>query len=428
MSSPIPYVDVLRKSSARTSEARSMEATNYLILSAIDEVNLNDINNGYIREFIRNGAHFLDFQTRYFQLGQRRAEEEILRNVRANSIDVVVYMAGCADFHFSLHFFKRLQDNVFTVMAIGDTHHFFDLRDIYYAQCMDLVAVYDCYSKYMYQQYGINAISFYSSYDKNKYYIISNTKRDIDISFVGRLVSHSVRLDNIEHIVKNGFDVGVYGAGSVNGQISLGRMVEIFNRTKINLNFNGIAARNLLSKKPRINARQRQMKGRMAEIALCGGFVLSDYAPGIEEVFRLDEEIVVFHSKDEMISKIKYYLQHEEEREEIARKGYVRALKDYEIAQAIPNLIERIEGYRKLKAPQSDQVILDAHFVKYYATFRVAMIVEFLKLRQWRNVWEEVALILKCRRLDWFLALKYFANIAPNVKRVLARAWRGISM
>ena len=229
------------------------------------------------------------------------------------------------------------------------------------------------------------------------------------------------RTKNIEYITRNGFDVEVFGIGSKNGQISLEKMVEIFNRTKINLNFTGIGQWNALRKEPNINLRIKQMKGRMTEINMSGGFVLSEYAPGIEEVYEVDKEIVVFHSKDEMIEKIKYYLKHENKRETIANNGYIRALRDYEVSTAIPRLINKIEEYRKLKIHKPAQLYLDKDFIKYYTTFRVLMMVKFLKSRRWALFFEELRIVLKNRKLDLCRTLKYLLDLIPDFKKLLKR-------
>ena len=319
-----------------------MIASKYAILSTFAD-SYSDIGNGYIREFIKNGATFIDHEESYLKYGNKKAREFISNTIDENSIKVLVYQPGPSDFHFSLDFFQSLREKVFTVMMIGDPTYYFYTKDIYYAQTMDLVVVYDYSSRYKFEQYGIEAISFYSSYDKSKYFKRDNIKKDIDLSFVGHMLIGKERTKSIEHINRNGLDVEVFGIGSKNGQISLEKMVEIFNRTKINLNFTGIGQCNALRKEPNINLRTKQIKGRMTEISMCGGFVLSEYVPGIDQVYELDKEIVVFHTQDEMIEKIKYYLKHENKREAIANNGYIRALKDYEISTAIPRLIKKIE-------------------------------------------------------------------------------------
>jgi hypothetical protein len=165
----------------------------------------------------------------------------------------------------------------------------------------------------------------------------------------------------------------------------------------------------------------RRIKGRIAEICLCGGFVLSEYVPGIEEVFEVDKEIAVFHSGDEMVEKIKFYLEHEDDRETIASNGYIRALRDYEIGEAIPGFIKRIEAFRRRKTYKPAQIYLDKDFIKYYTTFRVLMMARFLKSRSWALFFEELRIVLKNRKLDVCRTLKYLLDLIPGFKELLKR-------
>lgn len=71
---------------------------------------------------------------------------------------------------------------------------------------------------------------------------------------------------------------------------------------------------------------------RVLDIMACGGFVLSNRQPEIEEYFEIDREIVVFDSLEDCMEKIEYYLSHEEERAQIAKAGQekVRKVFSYE--------------------------------------------------------------------------------------------------
>lgn len=60
---------------------------------------------------------------------------------------------------------------------------------------------------------------------------------------------------------------------------------------------------------------------RVLDIMACGGFVLTNWQPEIEEYFADGEEMVMFRSPEECMSKIDYYLTHEEERRQIAENG-----------------------------------------------------------------------------------------------------------
>jgi spore maturation protein CgeB len=63
------------------------------------------------------------------------------------------------------------------------------------------------------------------------------------------------------------------------------------------------------------------------EIAACGGFLLALRTPGHQACFEEDKEAVFFSTIEECAEKARYYLDHPEEREEIARSGHARAIK-----------------------------------------------------------------------------------------------------
>jgi len=56
---------------------------------------------------------------------------------------------------------------------------------------------------------------------------------------------------------------------------------------------------------------------------------LSSYTPGLELYFDIGKEIEVYRTLDELKTRIRYYLDHEDERHEIASKGQERTLRDY---------------------------------------------------------------------------------------------------
>jgi len=57
-----------------------------------------------------------------------------------------------------------------------------------------------------------------------------------------------------------------------------------------------------------------------------GAFYLTYPTKGIEEMFEPDKELILFHTPDEMIGKIRYYLAHEDERKKVAEAGRRKAL------------------------------------------------------------------------------------------------------
>ncbi|MBI1389994.1 MAG: glycosyltransferase [bacterium] len=65
---------------------------------------------------------------------------------------------------------------------------------------------------------------------------------------------------------------------------------------------------------------------RVYDVLACGGFLLSNYNPGLEDEFNIGEDLDVFHTRDELIEKVEYYLARPHERQAIARRGRARAL------------------------------------------------------------------------------------------------------
>lgn len=68
----------------------------------------------------------------------------------------------------------------------------------------------------------------------------------------------------------------------------------------------------------------------------CGGFLLTRYVPNLEEHFTNHEHLVWYHSPEECLELIDYYLPREEERRRIARNGseYVREYHTFRHATA----------------------------------------------------------------------------------------------
>ena len=81
---------------------------------------------------------------------------------------------------------------------------------------------------------------------------------------------------------------------------------------------------------------------RVFDILSVGGFVLTDYRVDAEDIFREDEEIVMFRSPEEMLDKAAYYLKHPNERERIAQKGYRAAKERCSYERMLAELLQTI--------------------------------------------------------------------------------------
>ncbi len=85
----------------------------------------------------------------------------------------------------------------------------------------------------------------------------------------------------------------------------------------------------------------RQIKGRHFEIPACGGFMLTAHADDLENYFKPGEEIVFYENDDDYIDKIRYYLEHDAERERIAKAGYERTVKEHSYMKRLEDIFNK---------------------------------------------------------------------------------------
>ena len=105
----------------------------------------------------------------------------------------------------------------------------------------------------------------------------------------------------------------------------LDEMPCVFRHSRINLN---ISLRSIHSGIPL----------RVMDIMGCGGFVLSNFQPEIEEFFEIDKDIVTYKSVEECMDKIRFYLKNDSLRERIARSGYEKVKTEFSYESAFSSL------------------------------------------------------------------------------------------
>ena len=79
---------------------------------------------------------------------------------------------------------------------------------------------------------------------------------------------------------------------------------------------------------------------RTYEIPACGGFMLHERNTELAELFREGEEVACFASAEELADKIRYYLENETERTQIARRGFERCVPAYSYDSRAARILE----------------------------------------------------------------------------------------
>lgn len=184
-----------------------------------------------------------------------------------------------------------------------------------------------------------------------------------DITFIGQ--RNPARKKIINHLARAGLKVECFGAGWPKGRISQEKMIEVFQISKINLNFNNPPSpfsphrlgriflrrsRNLIVPDIHFISNLKswrrmgipQIKARPFEIAGSGGFCLSGWADDIQNYFIPDKEMVFYHNLEELAQKIKFYLYDNESRENIRRAGYLRTAQEHSYEQRFHQIFKKI--------------------------------------------------------------------------------------
>lgn len=61
---------------------------------------------------------------------------------------------------------------------------------------------------------------------------------------------------------------------------------------------------------------------RVFDVFGCRGFLISNYQEEMEELFVDGKDLVLYHSQEELLEKVAWYLKHDTERNKIAANGY----------------------------------------------------------------------------------------------------------
>jgi spore maturation protein CgeB len=174
-----------------------------------------------------------------------------------------------------------------------------------------------------------------------------------DITFIGQ--PHSDRQKIVAAVKSAGINIQCFGRGWPNGKVTQEEMINIFNQSKININFSACSGKEMFlqgigriflgkenekvtlkspstwldNTKSFLDKQQNEIKGRNFEVPGCNAFLLTGPAQGLDQYYVPDKEVVCFYSVKDLIDKIKYYLAHEQERQAIAQAGYQRTLQDH---------------------------------------------------------------------------------------------------
>jgi hypothetical protein len=209
------------------------------------------------------------------------------------------------------------------VVFFDDSMRFEDTNRFYLSSFDYYLTQESAASKTLYKPYGIDA-EFFPNLPSHSFYkeIIQRLdKGSVDsvdnVVFVGAKIAD--RDAFIDFLKDNGINVRVYGKGWDAGMLSTEEMLAAFKSSKISLNF----------VKAIDGSCRVQLKCRLFEIIMAGGFVLSEYDDELTDYFDVGREIDTFRSPRELLDKVRFYLENNHLRDEMAARAKDKVVKLY---------------------------------------------------------------------------------------------------
>jgi spore maturation protein CgeB len=359
---------------------KTFKNSNVLFLFPVD-------GNQYLERFYKTLGQYCGALSKfnsvaYFALnGLERTENKVMELIRDNKIDVVISSPYATDYHLTVEFYAEIRKSAFLLFWMFDDENYFDAHSKYYCQVADAVVTNDYFGYHNYLKLAIPAIFSVAPFDADKYHPVK-TEKDIDVCFLGDCTKNG-RMEFINHLTQNGVKVETFGKGSKNGFVDLESFSSIFSRSLINLNFTKLDSLSWINRCDPLLNRVRQNKGRPVEAALTRSFCLSEYSPGLEHMFKTGFEIDTFVDKNELLSKVKYYLANRNEAERLAENAFQRARKDYLFEPVMSQTVAAIEELAAKPAIREDNNIYLSDGFKYRTinclTFFTFMLLKNLK-------------------------------------------------
>lgn len=271
--------------------------------------------------------------------GRVETEKEIKQLI--NCFDIFVLLCGKPIFDFN--FYKQLKEinpRLLIVYLDGDSHMNFPTYTQWFISDLDLFVSFDSIdvSDFV-AQLGCRSICLGNVISKQDFYPIDGVKKDIDVSFYG-----GPKRDRKEFLAfLRAQDVGLQCFGSSFGAwLDQKQLNQIINRSKIGLAFNKYGYVDDKIRMPKKFLLSRAITGHNFEYILSRTFVLAESIDNFDRFFSEGREIVTFDGKSDLLDKVRYYLEHEMEREQIAHAAFQKTMDHFEGALQLKKMTNLI--------------------------------------------------------------------------------------
>lgn len=327
-----------------------------------------------LKDLAEKHGHSVDmffFDESIRRYGREKARAKFWELISQEKPDICIIYG--VEYDIGVDLFKKLRDQNFTKMvySCGDDAWSWDIVSRHFAKYFSWVITYNFASVKRYKRIGCEDVIYIECGVGLDTFKKLDREKDIDVSFVGLWTKPRARI--IDYVKASGIDVLTRGADWPGGSATQGEMIDIINRTKVNLSLvtppfyigwrpiirlffrrahlgeSGLPVKlDILNFFDNIRSLLRKrtpnLKVRQFEVPACGAFQITQDAEDLRSCYVFGKEVVIYKNKRDLVRKIRYYLDHPKEREEIAQRGYERTLRDHDAKKRFEKIFAAI-GY-----------------------------------------------------------------------------------
>lgn len=278
------------------------------------------------------------------------ANKKIIESASNNEYDILWIDKGITINETTLKKAKELNPHIKIIGYSPDNMALRHNQSYNFLKCVSLydahVTTKSCAVSELYRLGARKVIYCYQSYDPHFHYPREVNQEDIarlggDVGFVGTWERE--RMESILYLSRNGIKVRVFGDGAWNQCKGDNPNLIIENRGLYNDDYSKSfkCFKISLCFLRKINSDLHTT--RSIEIPACGGFMLAERTTEHQDLFEEGKEAEFFGSNQELLTKCRYYLEHDKERAEIAERGYKRCVSSgYSNTETLKSIIDEV--------------------------------------------------------------------------------------
>jgi spore maturation protein CgeB len=283
------------------------------------------------RERSGHELHYFDFMTELARSGPGDMNRRLVERAATLQPDLAFFVLFKDE--ISPETIRRVAQHghTQTVNWFCDDQWRFQPFSRHYAPALDWVITTDREAPAKYAKLGLSRVLLLQWACNHFAFGPRDHAKDLDAVFVGQ--PHGDRRAVLRHLTRHGIAAQAYGYGWPAGRVTHEQMLDLFGRAKVVLNLSNASRPHPLQVRAFVDAllhpRRSQIKGRNFEVPGCRAAMVTDYVPGLEHYFTLDEEVVCFRSRAELAERCRELVASAALRERIAAAGYRRVLGEH---------------------------------------------------------------------------------------------------